>query len=68
MRELDEYEYLRFINPSNLFIDETDFKRFIEIRAGLTDDEYREALEYLLGWCEREELFEYCQIIKNKLQ
>lgn len=68
MRELDEYEYLRFINPSNLFIDECDFKRFIEIRDGLNDDEYREALEYLLGWCEREELFEYCQIIKNKLQ
>lgn len=67
MREFDEYEYLSFINPANLFIDENDFKRFIEIRDGLNDEEYREALEYLLGWCEREELFEYCQIIKNKL-
>lgn len=68
MFELDEYEYLRFINPANLFVDELDFKRFIEIRDGLNDSEYRDALEYLLGWCEREELYEYCQIIKQKLQ
>lgn len=65
---MQEYEYLSFINPANLFIDETDFKNFIEIRDGLNDSEYQEALEYLLGWCEREELFEYCQIIKTKLQ
>lgn len=68
MFELDEYEYLRFINPANLFVDENDFKKFIEIRDGLDDGEYRDALEYLMGWCEREELYEYCQIIKNKLK
>lgn len=65
---MEDYEYLDLINPVNLFVDKIDFENFLDIRGGFTDEEYTEGLESLLVICNREELYEYSELVSQKLK
>lgn len=65
MEDLEEFietgKYARLINPSILFKNIEEFKVFLEI------DPTKENLEATLKICEQEELYEYCKLVKQKL-
>jgi hypothetical protein len=65
MYEISDSHYYDLINPVNLFDDLDEFRKFVSIRDGLTDSEYLLALNCLRTLCEDEELYEFCQIIKE---
>jgi hypothetical protein len=56
-----EYETLIF--PPNLFYDLEEFKKFVKVK----EEGWEDGLRNLLRLCERNDLFEYCSIIKKEL-
>lgn len=53
--------YQDLINPTTLFCDIEEVKEFVKIDCSITD------LECFLDACEKEELYEYCVIIKREI-
>lgn len=58
---LEEVEYRNIISPSNLFSSKEEVIDFLNIESTVED------LEAFLKVCEEEELYEYCSLIKNKI-
>lgn len=65
---IDEYEFDRFIHPSNIFKTPDELHMFLQIDAGITDEEYNMALEFMIELCEKDENYDYCAIIKSYLK
>jgi hypothetical protein len=58
---LENIAYRNLISPSNLFSSEKEVMDFLNIESTVED------LKAFLLACEQEELYEYCLLIKNKL-
>ena len=58
---METYQYNMLISPSNLFTSNEELMQFIEIPATKQD------LYSFLDVCEKEELYEYCLLINNKI-
>lgn len=65
---LEWYELENITNPSTLFESIEELTKFINIynEEDSLEDRIKQ-LEIMLGKCERQELYEYCQIIVNKI-
>ena len=59
---IEEYVYNELINPINLFKSIKELKEFINIPCT------KEDLKCMLQICEKEELYEYCVLIQNKIK
>jgi len=61
--------YLKIIDPVVLTskLSKDEFRRWVEIGEGEDKDEYKTSLQLALKSFETAEIFEYCQIIKEKL-
>ncbi len=62
--------YYDLINPKDFFLDILDLKEFISVAPvkSLKENENMiKALDSLLQVCEKEELYEYCILVKNKI-
>lgn len=57
----EPYEYNELIRPINLFKSTEELVKFLEIPAE------KQALINMLQLCEADELFEWCNLIKNKI-
>jgi hypothetical protein len=63
MDDILEYiHYKQLINPSNLFNSIKEVEDFLEI------DATREDLLCFLKFCEEEDLYEYCRLIKERYE
>lgn len=58
---IENYEYQQIINPSNLFNNIDEVRDFISFTDNIVE------LEAFLEECKKEELYEYCIVIKNKI-
>ena len=58
---MEEYQIMNILSPSNLFNGLEEVRDFLEISATMKD------LECFLDVCLEEELYEYCQLINNKI-
>ena len=58
---ISEISYRDIISPSNLFSSKEEVTNFLNIESSVKD------LECFLKACEEEELYEYCSLIKNKI-
>lgn len=56
-------EYKTLIFPPNLFYSLQEFEEFIKIR----EEGWKEGLENVLKVCIKNELYEYCALIKKEL-
>lgn len=57
-----ELEYEELINPKNLFTCVEEVVEFLKLPASVSE------LEAFLYRCEREELYEYCQLVKKEIE
>jgi hypothetical protein len=64
---IEDYIYNELIHPRNLFKSVEDLKEFIKIYDEDLLSEYWDGLSVMLKLCEDDELYEYCAIIKKKL-
>ena len=58
---IEEWKYQQIISPTNLFKNKREVIEFLNIPATIDD------LKAFLKQCEEEELYGYCQLIKNKI-
>lgn len=66
---MEKYEYDLMINPRNLFESNEELEGFIDLNPMELGREDRiEALRSFLGECEREEAYEFCRVITNKIK
>lgn len=57
------------LNPANFFTSEEDLNKFLQENfEALSIEDFKFALNKLLKECEKEELYEYCYIIYNKIK
>lgn len=56
-----EWKVNQLIAPSNLFKNKKEVETFLSIPSSIDD------LKWFLSVCEQEELYEYCELIKQKL-
>ena len=63
---MQDYEIERLMRPCNLFKSEQEVNDFIQV-VGTDVMAYKLGLEEMLRLCEEDELFEWCSIIKKKL-
>jgi hypothetical protein len=58
---MTEFEYLQAVSPTTLFKNKKEVKEFLD-EPGTIED-----LKCFLRCCEEEELFEYCCLIRDKI-
>ena len=62
--DMTDFEYQTLIFPPNLVKTIDEFKEFVLIK----EEGWETGLKNLLKICEREELYEYCTIIRDELE
>lgn len=58
---IEEYELELLLNPSNLFENISEVTSFLELSDDLKE------LQAFKEVCEKEELYEYCKLIQDKI-